>query len=40
MRRLERDGLVAPRALFHRAEDPDLAPRDARCPCRTTTRGR
>lgn len=32
-RRLERDGLVTPRTLFHRGEDPDLAPRDPRCPC-------
>lgn len=40
MRRLERDGLVAPRSLFHRDEDPDLAPPDPRCPCRRTTTGR
>jgi hypothetical protein len=40
MRRLERDGLVAPRSLFHRAEDPDLAPRDPRCPCCATKVGR
>jgi hypothetical protein len=31
MRHLERDGLVAPRALFHRYEDGDLGPHDARC---------
>ncbi|WP_052669021.1 DUF4262 domain-containing protein [Nitriliruptor alkaliphilus] len=32
MRRLERDGIVAPRELFHRREEGGLGPHDPRCP--------